>query len=178
MIDEYYDDVCGPAMQMNSNLSGHTSVRRELNARAGDYYVISAAATTEETETIDLWFGENQVGKNMTTDEGTIRTDLDVYTDLSSAGKGHHVTVRKISLNLILERLPPPTEERRWGCLKTDIQGNDFLAVKAAGPLIANFACVSMEIWTRLFLGDAYDDPIDYMLDRGLLVVREQVWNS
>jgi hypothetical protein len=121
--------------------------QRALRPFLSRMLVVNAAASQRSGEVLELWMGTNQHDKEMTVDEGTVKTNLKVYADRAKSGT--RIKVPTLRVEAILDLVPTPSEGFRWGCLKTDIQGSDFDALASSGPLIRNFACVVSEHTTH-----------------------------
>ena len=163
--------LCVLAFEPNAQLCAEFAAAQEWRGASAWPVLLQQAGVSDAAGTATLWFGKNQHGKSMDSDEGTIRTDLAVYTKQFGDGGGHSETVRldRIGdyLAVLENRLPSSTI---WGMLKTDIQGADMQAMRGAGHLIERFQCISMEVWGIKAIGAAqYESPIEFMESHGFL---------
>ena len=160
LIQPAFDEFCQEVGKFRPSLLPHLK----------QYVVVSGALDNSGQASVDLWYDTNQNDKKMTPDEGTIRTDIAVYRDRKN--QGTTVTVAAFPLTKVLDILPLPSPALRWGCLKVDIQGTDMQAIISGGSRVADFACLSMEVWGANLLGDLFVEPVTHMATLGLYPVR------
>lgn len=165
LIDTSYDSACRPSERERQGVS-------HLRALPNQYEVVQAAVGSAREPFVGLWRGVNQHGKKMGVGEASTRTDIGVYKGTSSR-TGHHVRVPTVRMSALLSSLPQPAPGFKWGCLKTDAQGSDVDAIVSAGAYVRHFACIVMEHWGPSIMGDAYVDPIPYLLKQGFIRVTD-----